>query len=150
MSNEAVQDIFKELAKMVEKKVFEDVSPQVKQGDQIISIFEWEPQLTTSKFWWNLRQAEVKIDTWMSYERSWPDIVWRQKVFYGFDSFCDDYSDHCRVQRLVKTIDITGAYPNAGISKQKYMFSSNNYSLYRLSNHRMIKSSDQMSQSLWF
>ena len=40
MSNEAVQDIFKELAKMAEKKVFEDVNPQVKQGDQIISIFE--------------------------------------------------------------------------------------------------------------
>ena len=38
MSNEAVQRIYKELAKMVEKKVFENVNPHVKQGDQIISI----------------------------------------------------------------------------------------------------------------
>ena len=118
MPNEAVQSIYKELAQMVEKKVFEGVNPQIKHKKKVIKSFLFLKE----KF-----KADGTFDKLKSRLVAGGHMQDREQILYedtnsptaSIPFIMTIASIAAREQRHVKTIDITGAYLNADISKQE-------------------------------
>jgi len=77
--NEAVQSIFKEMAQMVEKKVFKGVKPQVKQKKTAIKSFLFQKE--KQKYDGTFDKLESRLVAGPHAGQK-TDIVYRYKFFY--------------------------------------------------------------------